>query len=252
MHITPAITTTSRRLLAAALAVAIAGGAAACSDDADAATLSDATCTASTAYTAAIAGMPHDPAAMGGYVADEVIPVVTTIVDGLPDDVDATAFTTALGEVAKTGDPTPLFESADAAKAQEAIGAAIHDGCGFGTIDVEAKEYAFGGIPATVDAGPTSLRFRNVGAQEHELVLFRVADGVDTPEEDLLALPEDEQQKVMTFAGVASGRPGTTSYAAIDLKPGRYLAVCFIPVGGGQEGEPHFMHGMHATFTVAE
>lgn len=32
--------------------------------------------------------------------------------------------------------------------------------------------------------------------------------------------------------------------------PGSYIAVCFIPIGGGEEGPPHFTGGMVAEFDV--
>jgi hypothetical protein len=251
MHITTT-TTTTRRLLAAALAVAVAGGAAACSDDAEAATLSTEACKAATAYSAAIAGMPQDPAAMGGYVTEEIIPVVTSLVDGLPDDVDAGAFTAALETVADTGDPGALFGDPDAAEAQTAVGAAVHAGCDFTTVDVTAKDYSFDGLPAELEPGATSIRFENAGSEEHELVLFRLADGVEADAEALLSLPEEEQMEKLAFSGVVFAGPNTTSYGALDLEPGTYLAVCFVPVGGAEDGAPHFVHGMHATFTVAE
>jgi len=238
--------TTATRILGAALALTILG-AAACEDDAP---VSSEACDAAIGYSAAVAGMPQDPAAMGGYVKDEVLPVVTTLVHGLPEDVDGRAFLTAVERVAETGDPTPLFEDADAVAAQEAIGAAVHDSCDFGTIDVEASEYGFDGIE-DVDAGRTSIRFENVGAEEHELVLFKIADGVDADAEALLALPEEEQMAKMQFAGVTFGGPGSTAYAALELDAGEYLAVCFIPTGGDEAAPPHFARGMHATFTVA-
>jgi hypothetical protein len=36
----------------------------------------------------------------------------------------------------------------------------------------------------------------------------------------------------------------------IDLKPGKYVYACFIPVGGKKRGQPHAMEGMYGTFTV--
>ena len=36
----------------------------------------------------------------------------------------------------------------------------------------------------------------------------------------------------------------------LDLEPGRYAAVCFIPIGGGEDGAPHFTGGMVAELEV--
>ena len=243
--------TTFNRLLATALALTLVGTAAACGDDDDTNAIAAESCEAATAYTAAVGGMPQDPAEMPAYITDEVLPVATTLVEGLPEDVDGGAFVTTMEQVAETGDPSPLFESEDAVAAQEAIGAAVHDGCDFGTIEVDAAEYSFAGIDGELEAGPTSIRFENGGTEEHEMVLFKLNEGVDADAEALLALPEEEQMAAMQFAGVTFGAPGSTSYAALELEAGDYLAVCFIPTGGDEAAPPHFAHGMHATFTVA-
>ena len=60
----------------------------------------------------------------------------------------------------------------------------------------------------------------------------------------------EEAMADLTFTGVAFGGPDTTSYAAVDLEPGTYYLVCFIPVGGGEDGPPHFMEGMQHTIAV--
>ena len=54
--------------------------------------------------------------------------------------------------------------------------------------------------------------------------------------------------------------PGAGSYVTSELEPGRYVALCFIPVGATpdamasgaalDEGQPHAMHGMVAEFQV--
>lgn len=35
---------------------------------------------------------------------------------------------------------------------------------------------------------------------------------------------------------------------ALDLAPGRYAILCFLP--DGKDGKPHFVHGMHREVTV--
>ena len=39
--------------------------------------------------------------------------------------------------------------------------------------------------------------------------------------------------------------------AAADDEPGSYVVSCFVPVGGAEDGAPHFMEGMTAEFEVA-
>jgi hypothetical protein len=88
--------------------------------------------------------------------------------------------------------------------------------------------------------------------EPHELVLFRVNDGVTETIEELLALPEEEAFSKVTPAGVVfADAPGSEAATMLDLEPGRYAAVCFIPIGGGEDGPPHFTGGMVAELQVA-
>ncbi len=98
-------------------------------------------------------------------------------------------------------------------------------------------------------AGRYGFAMENIGVEEHEMVLFRRNDGVTGSFEELAELGDAMMEKV-TFTGVAFGGPDTTSYAAVDLEPGTYFLVCFVPVGGGEDGAPHFMEGMQTTVEV--
>jgi hypothetical protein len=79
-----------------------------------------------------------------------------------------------------------------------------------------------------------------------------------------LALPEEEVESAVTFAGVAFAAPDAEAFAVVDLEPGSYVMVCFLPVGAtpevmaemeatGEEpdGAPHFTQGMVHEFTVS-
>lgn len=123
--------------------------------------------------------------------------------------------------------------------------------CGYEIVEVGAIEYAFEGLPETVPAGVTGLVLNNDGAEPHEMIVFRVNDGVTGSAEELLAAPEDQIQQNLTFAGAAVAQPGTSGVTFPELEPGRHVVVCFIPVGGGEDGPPHFMHGMLGEFEVA-
>ena len=96
-----------------------------------------------------------------------------------------------------------------------------------------------------------SIALDNTGAEDHELVLFRRADDATETFEEISQLPEEEQGAKMQFTGFTYGGPDSTSYLAADLEPGTYFFVCFLPTGGAEDGEPHFLHGMHATVEVA-
>ena len=132
-------------------------------------------------------------------------------------------------------------------------------------LEVTATEYAFEGLPETVPVG-TEFTFTNGGKEAHELVLLNIPDDEKRPVEELLALPPEEAQKLGPPQGVAVAAPGQDGMVVdgtlVAEKPGRYVAVCFVPVGTTelpegppQEGEeqggpPHFTQGMVREFTV--
>ena len=130
------------------------------------------------------------------------------------------------------------------------LAAEAHTGCGYEAVDVSAVNYAFVDMPATLPAGTTSFSLTNDADEDHELVLLRKNDGETRTAEELLALPQDEAETLVTFSGVTFASPGQTGYVAAELEPGAYFTVCFLPVGGGEDGPPHFTEGMVAEFEV--
>jgi hypothetical protein len=114
----------------------------------------------------------------------------------------------------------------------EAYGALIEymkANCGYAELNVAASEYAFGGVPPSLVAGPTIVTFANIGEEVHEFIVFRINDDVTLTVEELLALPEEESDSMATPAGQAFAFPGETNHALIDFTPGRYIALCFLP-----------------------
>lgn len=244
-------TTPTTRLAAAVLALAGIAGLAACGDDADAALATEA-CDAAVELGSAMSAMPEDPAELGGFVESTLVPLGDTLVATMTGDgADAAKVLGAtFASVAETGDPTPLFEDPATAEAQSTIGAAVHADCELEAVDISAVEYAYEGAPDELAAGRVSFALTNDGVEDHEMVLFRRADGVTDSFETLSQLPEDELFSKLTFVGVAFGGPDSTTYTALDLEAGTYFLVCFIPQGGGEEGPPHFMGGMQHTLVV--
>jgi plastocyanin len=105
------------------------------------------------------------------------------------------------------------------------------------TLDVGGVEYAFTDLPTSVPVG-TSLAFTNNGAEVHELVLVRIADGVTESLEELLAM-EGEGRDPMAEGLVEMvgdmplfAAPGSTAEGTLTIESeGRYVALCFIPQG---------------------
>ena len=139
-------------------------------------------------------------------------------------------------------------------------------------LTITGVEYSYQGVPATAKVG-TVVTFTNGGKELHELVIFRRNDGVITSLEELIAMPQEESDKLVTISPiVAIAAPGESAPEPITLEqPGSYIFICFIPVGttslptgdpnGSADpnaspavpgGPPHFTKGMVAELTVTE
>lgn len=186
---------------------------------------------------------PPDPAAVTAAVEDLESSAPTDLADA------AGGLGEILGAAAESGeDPAenPAF-----AENLAPIDEFVLAECGFETVEVSGVDYAFEGVPASVPAGQTAFAFTNDGSEPHEIVLFQRAEGETRTVEELFALPEDQLFTALTFAGAAMAEPGQTSLTIAELAPGSYVASCFVPVGGAEDGPPHFMQGMTAEFEVA-
>jgi len=132
-------------------------------------------------------------------------------------------------------------------------------------LSIDMSEMMFTGIPETVPAGAQVWKVSNVGQQLHEMAMVQLAEGV-TAEQGMQMLglspatataggeatPAMEMSGPPPFTvvpGIAPMGPGQTNYLELDLAPGTYIALCFIP--DMATGMPHAMMGMVATFTVA-
>lgn len=123
------------------------------------------------------------------------------------------------------------------AVAQDEAPAAPMDSMTDMTVAVSGVEYAFVGLPESVPVGST-LTFTNDGAEIHEIVVNRIADGVEETFEELLALSETVDLEAEGYIDTTFGDQmllalsGQTAEGGITLEQeGRYVALCFIPTG---------------------
>ena len=106
-------------------------------------------------------------------------------------------------------------------------------------------------------AGPQIVEVVNAGEQVHYLTLSAVPAGTTvedfmglaasfsgTPTESPLAFDE-----MLPYFDTSNQSPGTTSWAALHLDPGTYLALCFAP--DPETGAPHAMLGMVEVIEIA-
>jgi uncharacterized cupredoxin-like copper-binding protein len=199
---------------------------------------------------------PPDPAAWDAIVED----LEASTPDAVADEIDF-----VIGQTTKMVEGT----ATDAGPSPEYLGKLndVHgwmaDNCSWPTLEVAATDYAFTDLPSQAEAGKTILSITNEGEDAHEMSLMRINDDVTESVEDLVALPEDEAMSKVTPVGGPFAVPGEVGFSAVELTPGRYAVVCFIPQGTNAEnmeevqmsegpgGTPHAMLGMIGEFEVA-
>jgi uncharacterized cupredoxin-like copper-binding protein len=114
-------------------------------------------------------------------------------------------------------------------------------------LTVDLVDYAFV-FMQPLHSGSQRVLFTNSSPQTHELVLWRLNDGVHV--DDLIAwvFNMDGPPPGEVVGGVSGIAPGVENLVELDLVPGRYAATCFVPDIG--DGAPHTDHGMKAELEV--
>lgn len=114
-------------------------------------------------------------------------------------------------------------------------------------LDLVAEDYDWTGLPDQLPAGTYPMTLRNDGAEIHEIQVFRNPEHLSL--QQLFDLGPVEMAAHVEEAGGAFVGPGDTSEESVlELEPGTYEVVCFVPSSVDQQ--PHFDHGMHRTLEV--
>lgn len=275
---------TARRAGALMVAGMLSVGLGACGDDDEAGTSDDTAsedtaagdlagddaadssefCDAAVAVDAANMGLES-----GESTPEDVDAAMQEAEDSAPDEIAEAVGTmvseskalAAEAEGAPEGEGPPPIPSEAFFAASAEVGGYLGENCDLGTLDVTATDYAFDGIPEEVPAGTTLLTFANDGTEFHEAVVMQIAEGEERSFEELMALPEEEAAGLVTNKAFVFGPPDAETYVTADLEPGRYVAICFVPVGATpdalasgaplDESDGHFMHGMVSEFQVS-
>jgi hypothetical protein len=115
------------------------------------------------------------------------------------------------------------------------------------TIQVQAEDYKFHGVPGTVPAGEVTFVLENQGQEPHDFGLVRITG--DQSAEELVSLPQKQSQKFIENVGNSFAQPGQEGKPlTADLETGRYGYACFVTT---KDGTPHAALGMFGEFTVA-
>lgn len=116
-------------------------------------------------------------------------------------------------------------------------------------VAVTLKEYTFE-MPTELKAGTHTFKVSNQGAQPHEMILFKLADGKTLADmQAFLSNPETGGPPPGEDAGGALPMgAGMRAWTTVNLTPGNYVAVCFVP--DPADGKSHLEHGMMMPITV--
>jgi hypothetical protein len=222
-------------------------------------TASDEFCGGFVGIEMAFKNAPEDPAELEAFAAEQLSPNVELIRANLPEGElgeHVTVMIDAVDSVVETGD-FGAFETEEFSSASAGVYGSLEDACGIPDVDVTAVDYAFDGVPQTLDAGLVTFVLTNESeaGEFHEIALVKIKDDVDLSLEELLALGEEESEAMIeTFGGAAFAPPTATSGTVLELTPGRWIYACFIPVGSVGEtegtGPPHFVEGMAGELIV--
>lgn len=127
------------------------------------------------------------------------------------------------------------------ATVSEAAPAAIQE------LVIKTVDYAFD-MAESVRPGLTRVKLTNSGKEPHHVWMIRLEDGKGL--KDLFdAVKHGEQLPSWAkHVGGPNALAGSESVALMDLQPGTYAVLCFIP---SADGKPHVMKGMAKELRVA-
>lgn len=188
------------------------------------------------------ASMVGDPSVAG--------PALELFPASLPIDLQPQGSSVVDGlSAAFEGDPEAM-SSPEFVLAYGSVGDAMWAGCeAQSRVDVTGVDYGFEGLPSEVPAGLMALRFTNgtSSAEPHELIILQRPPGDETPLDEIAEMSPDEAMKDFSMVGVVFAETADAASASfVELPTGRYIAICTIPVGGAESGDPHAAHGMIA------
>jgi len=115
-------------------------------------------------------------------------------------------------------------------------------------VTVKASDFAFA-APQSIAAGQTTFRLINDGKELHHITILKLGAGKTIKDvQAAMKTPDTPPAWLTAVGGPNAAAPGATIEATLDLAPGNYVLVCFIPSPGEQM--PHAAKGMMRALTV--
>lgn len=115
-------------------------------------------------------------------------------------------------------------------------------------IIVKLVDYDFE-LSKPLTPGKHTIRVENAGPQPHEIAIVRLNPGKKPADFTAWGMKPVGPPPGTIHGGVSGIMPGAHSFIEVDLPPGEYGLLCFLP--DAKDGKPHFMHGMAKQATVA-
>jgi len=125
-----------------------------------------------------------------------------------------------------------------------------------GAVSVEVDNFQII-LPEQIEAGSQIWEVTNIGDQPHEIFVSTTPERLSAEDAlTLVQLPPDATpppglpslEETMPVGFIAPISSEQTTLVEMNLEPGHYVAVCFIPAK--EEGVPHAFKGMVTTFSV--
>jgi uncharacterized cupredoxin-like copper-binding protein len=102
---------------------------------------------------------------------------------------------------------------------------------------------------APLTAGHHLLLVKNDGKQTHELEIAKLLPGKTVADLGRWAEKMSGPPPARFLGGVSPIAPGRSNEIALDLTPGHYAFLCFVP--DAKDGKPHVAHGMVRDFVIS-
>lgn len=116
------------------------------------------------------------------------------------------------------------------------------------TVTMNLQDYTFN-LSQPLTAGAHVIKVENIADQPHEVVIMKLMEGKTLEDLGKWAATMQGPPPAETVGGVAPFSRGSTIYVPVDLTPGNYVLICFVP--DSKDGKLHSDHGMVMPITVS-
>ena len=96
--------------------------------------------------------------------------------------------------------------------------------------------------------GKGMIELHNIGQEAHELTILQLAEGKTFADVAAWFGDPSSPRPFAEAGGIGAVAPGGYGWATMDLAPGNYVSLCFVPTA---DGTPHVMLGMAQEFSVS-